>query len=500
MRQLSVFLSITAVALAQQAAPDARFRVDTELIQVNVIAQNADGKPVADLKREEFRIFDRGVAQEIRLFEAESEATVPRPTGAKASQVFTNQPPLSTGSRSGYAVILLDTLHTNFGDPRKPEEGSGAAIHKTLELLRSISPSDKIAIYALQRKLEVICEFTSDRILLEQRLRAWKIPIDMPVKTSEAMAEAFAPAKEMREAARIDALGRISASDGELLQVADHLAGIPGRKNLIWIADVFPVSGPALQKLREAGVAIYPVDAFGVCPQLVADSPGEFAPCPPRPVDAMNAIAAFTGGLAYYYRNDLDVAMREALDDGRVSYTLGYYRFAKDSAAGPPQVTVQVSRRGVVLRSQTIRQPGPLPVSRDPKVDAIRTMNQPVDATAIPIALRITPAGDSLDMYALLDLSSLDLVLDHGVWSGKLKLLTRFTDAEGRAVGEASDQTLTLSLRPATYEKAAQLGFPYDLKLKTPAKASELKLLFMNPATGKTGTVTVSLSDVKGHS
>jgi hypothetical protein len=43
--------------------------------------------------------------------------------------------------------------------------------------------------------------------------------------------------------------------------------------------------------------------------------------CPERPKQAMDAIAALTGGVAYYGRNDLDVAIREAMDDGRISYT-----------------------------------------------------------------------------------------------------------------------------------------------------------------------------------
>jgi len=39
----------------------------------------------------------------------------------------------------------------------------------------------------------------------------------------------------------------------------------------------------------------------------------------------MDGIAALTGGVASYLRNDIHVAIREAIDDGRVSYTLGFY-------------------------------------------------------------------------------------------------------------------------------------------------------------------------------
>jgi hypothetical protein len=66
----------------------------------------------------------------------------------------------------------------------------------------------------------------------------------------------------------------------------------------------------------------------------------------------------------------------------------------------------------------------------------------------------------------------------------------------GRLAGEGSDQTLTLSLHEATYNKAVQAGLRYDFQFKVPAGASELKLLFMDLSTHKIGTVTVPLSEV----
>src|ERR1035441_6631543 len=52
----------------------------------------------------------------------------------------------------------------------------------------------------------------------------------------------------------------------------------------------------------------------------------------PRPTQLMGGIAALTGGVASYLRNDIDVAIREAIDDGRVSYTLGFYPSGGDRA------------------------------------------------------------------------------------------------------------------------------------------------------------------------
>ncbi len=63
---------------------------------------------------------------------------------------------------------------------------------------------------------------------------------------------------------RVASLQQSSISDDEIKAMADHLAGIPGRKNLIWLADHFALTPAALRKLIDAGVAVYPVDAVGV--------------------------------------------------------------------------------------------------------------------------------------------------------------------------------------------------------------------------------------------
>jgi hypothetical protein len=97
--------------------------------------------------------------------------------------------------------------------------------------------------------------------------------------------------------------------------LADHLAGVPGRKNLIWLSNRFVIGPAALRRFSEANVAIYPVDLDGVCGG--PDDP--LTRCPTRPKELMNSIASQTGGLAFYSRNDLEIAMHEAINDGRVS-------------------------------------------------------------------------------------------------------------------------------------------------------------------------------------
>jgi VWFA-related protein len=504
LRSIGALFLAAVIAAAQQPPPEPTFRAGTELVQVSVVAQDKQGKPIADLRREEFQIFDNGAPQEARLFLAETGESNSPPPERELPNTFTNRIASPAGSHSGYSAILIDNLYTDFGDPFI-EEGSGVAKVRTLEMLRSMPAGERIAIYALGRKLQVICEFTSNRDLLERQLRSWKPHIDTPGVSLSALSgdpgrlklpQLSNPSADAAgEAARIDALQRASAGDEEMDLVADHLTGIPGRKNLIWISGKFVIGPRAIQKLNSAAVAIYPVDVAGVCTPVMPCGRLEGA----RPTGLMDGIAAATGGVAYYLRNDLDVAIREAMDDGRFSYTLGFYPSGDDGAAQVHQLAVKVSRPGVVLRYRTSYQteaPRPGSGTTGAGADLLRALNRPIDATAIPVRASVKRARDRLNLEAMLDVGSLDLMPAQNLWTGRIEIVARFTTADGIVAGDPFAQTLTLNFNQTTYETAVRNGLLYHREVKIPARAVELKLLFANPASGKIGTLTIPLSKV----
>src|SRR5215469_6488156 len=60
---------------AKSPTPEAApiFRSTTHLVQVNVIVRHS-GKPVAELKKEDFQLFDNGKPQTVSVFSVESTA------------------------------------------------------------------------------------------------------------------------------------------------------------------------------------------------------------------------------------------------------------------------------------------------------------------------------------------------------------------------------------------------------------------------------------------
>jgi VWFA-related protein len=497
-RWVGYIFIVANAAHSAQAPADSSFHATTKLVQVSVIAQDKDGKPVNDLRREDFQIFDNGAPQDIRLFL--SGNADPPPTAPRTPGTFTNQIAPPAGPHSGYSIILFDDLDTSW-------ENTARARLKALEAFETIPPGDKIAMYSLFCQFRVIREFTSDRESLLRQLSAFKpglpscagggsgddaLPANGPPSLADKIdpSAAIARARAAADAARIAALQAGTIGDREMMQIADHVAGIPGRKNLIWIAQQFPLSPTALQRLINAGVAIYPVDAIGSTIALASEKEAHAAP--------IRALARMTGGVAYVDRDDLDVAIRESLDDGHSSYTLGFYS-SSEEAAKLHQLRIQVDRPGISLRYRTSYSvEPPRPVSANPVADLVETINRPVDATSIAITASATRNQDRLDLSLVFDLSSLDLVLRGGLWKGSAEVVARFMTAEGVWVGDVLSQTVTFNLGPANYSSLLQSGATYRKQLKVPAKAVELKLLVGNLASGKSGTLTIPLAGKSG--
>lgn len=474
--------------------PEPLFRASTRLVQVSVIAQDKDGKPVTDLRRDEFQIFDNAAPQEIRLFLLDrSDAASPAPP---APDTFTNR--IASG---GSSVLLFDKLFID--GENSVFKHNVRARQETLRALKGIPPGDRIAIYSLACHFQVVHEFTTDRDALLEKLDTFTpgaapcadptIPTNQSVIAGPERTAVVAVMNdhEREGFSEIAAHREADLGEYEFKAMADHLAGIPGRKNLIWVTSVFRLSAANVKRLIDANVAIYPVDALGSLIAPPSAKRDRYAP--------LLALASMTGGVAFYDRDDLDTGIGAALRDGSVSYTLGFYPSTEEGQAPVHRLGVRVSRPGVTLRYRTSYElkPSP-PVSANPVVDFVQALNRPVDATVTPITARATREGNRVDLSVFLDVSTLDLELSDGLWKGKAELVTRFVAADGLPAGAISAQTLTFNLRPATYE-AMRGGDPYRTHsdLPIPAKAAELKVLVGNLASGKIGTLTIPLSAIE---
>ena len=248
MRLLAGFW-IAVIAAAQPAT----FHAGTRLVQVEVVVRDAHG-PVKDLTRDDFTVLDQGKPQRLEIFRAgqasSTSVAAPLTPGAISNRVNRLGESLPSAT-----VVLFDQLNTRFDLKAYASKG-------VLQLLRSLGPDDRAAIYALGQNLHVLQDFTDD----PGKLLAAVTHIDsgrdlMPANVIDALADfpvdmtGEIDAGGRREARGSVAMSRKSiehlsqlsagvyAADNEaitieaLRRIVQHLSGMPGRRNLIWLKE-----------------------------------------------------------------------------------------------------------------------------------------------------------------------------------------------------------------------------------------------------------------------
>jgi VWFA-related protein len=517
-------LSVVAVVMAGRSLAldnqgDLIIRSTTRLVQMSVVAQDKQGRPVVDLKREDFELFDNGKRCPISIFVVEAPGIASQPQSVPRN-TFTNQFARTAGVRSAHAVILLDWLNTGWEDQARTRQ-------QVIRMLQRIEPNDRIALYVLDRKLKVISEFGGDTAALLEKLAALRAdPVnwgqveatgtdDASVSTLDGAifpgrigGRHHAPESDSPKEEQTFLLDqRVRETLRAFEEIAAHLASVPGRKTLIWVSAGFPLNvrwsgadGAApherdytaevrriIQKLNNADVAVYPIDSRG----LTASPTGYDS------IWTMDRIASRTGGLAWYERNDLDVGMRTALDDIRFTYTIGFYPPA-DATHTFHKVRLQVRRHDVMLRYREgyyLDRPGE-PYPQNKETEVTQALLSPVDSTAIPITIAATRKRDAVTLRLSVDAGGLDFVRENDRWHAKLELGVRFAAPDGNQVGSLVSQTAEFNMRPQAYEDALRNGLVLEIPLQILPNATVLKQWVRDVSSGKIGTLSIPLKMV----
>jgi VWFA-related protein len=524
---------------ATQPPPDIVFHSTTRLVQVNVVAHDKDGKPVADLKKEDFSLTEKGKPQEISFFSVESLDKLPAAPPKLPPHIFSNSLAQREGVPPSVTVILLDSLNTNFVD-------QNYARTAVIDFLLQVKPTDHIAIYRLSGKLQVLHDYTTDAADLIKRLQESRS--EMFPDGAAASGFDLSPILGMGGGGRGNQASfimndRILNTLAAMEAIAHNLAGVPGRKNLVWVSDGIPlaigtVMGPPSQiqrtyteevqrterALNDSDVSVYAVDARGLTPprssSVASSSPSmgsgmgnngrNTRPSMPRasstPIstrfDSMIELADRTGGRAYHNTNDLKSAIRDAIGDSEITYTLGYHPTNTEMDGKFRDIKVKVDRSGVNVRYRK----GYLATSAanmDPKVRQEEMANavwSPLDATAVPMNARVDlveqPKPNSVHVVVQVDPRSVTLEEKDGRYVGKVDITMTQKDDRGNLVGPGTTDTLDLNLKPETYAKIMHDGLVYQKTFLREANASTLRMVVRDNATSAIGSLTVAYKDL----
>jgi VWFA-related protein len=189
-----IFLIATClVCLARQQPPT--FRTTTSLVEVSVVALDAKGDPVTDLKKEEIALTDKGREKELAFFRFEGapEATSPKPL---PPGVFTNRTELTQGPPRNICAIVIDTLNT-------PATNQAWARSQAMRCLRTVAPATRVGLYVMGQKMTALQDFTDDVEALRERIAngsmqsqpQLEVNMDASVRDAEQLLDSIAPGR-----------------------------------------------------------------------------------------------------------------------------------------------------------------------------------------------------------------------------------------------------------------------------------------------------------------
>jgi len=547
-RRITLLITVPlfmVVAMAQVPAspsspgappPEVVLKSTTRLIQVNVIARDNHGIPVRGLKKEDFEILDNGKPQSISVFSMDSNAVLPQ-AQPLPENVFTNRLQMKSAVPSSVTVILIDALNTRWQD-------QAWAKLQVVKYLKTIRPEDRIAIYALGPGLRVLHDFTTDSSSLLKQLDRYNGAILPENEGDNSFGDDLSAMQfdnwmrgaggVSRQEADFYTINRVQGTLHALEFIANHLASLPGRKNLIWVSGGFPLQigfgsarafndpsrehtsfGPdvsqAIRALNDANVAIYPVDSRGLMADPKFDASNQRIDLRPKlsmgPIvahqETMSALASGTGGHAYFNTNDLSKAIRDAVDDSSLTYTLGFYP-SGDTADGKFH-KLDVKAIGHSGLSMHYRK-GYFDIADQPRDEHAKHVEiqdavwSPLDSSALGLLVKVTDAGkdhpNDIDVYIRIDPAGIGTTLNADRRDAAVDVLFIQKNSHGQTFN-GEDDTISLAMKPDTFQKIERQGVLYHKVIPKSAQATMLRVIVRDASSGTLGSVTVPFEQLK---
>jgi VWFA-related protein len=537
---LRAYLAVAVFAFAQSVPPppatlptpaaQSAVHVTTRVVQVSVTVQDANGKPVKGLTKDDFVLLDQGQRQHIASISEGTRGFTG--TGASADpNHFTNVLAEGNGAAPPLTVIVLDVYNTWYHDyywrPGPPDYVCeplqcppplmGTMFKQVEKFIAQMQPQDRVAIYQLNDELDLLQDFTNDPGALQRGL-------DRGKKTAGTQTYLSCAQNDQAQMSNRTMLA--------MNLIADRLAKIPGRKNLIWLSTGFPFRkvttdakmGSTAETLGDRDLPLFAIDADGLAaPMSVAEGPvphakargpsggggptpsqigngdGFFCPSPPGVFNAVKNLSEMSGGRPVSNTNDFAGAIRQVIDDSSASYVLDYYPDHDKWNGEFREIKVKVNRPGVEVHARR----GYFAVidnASAPKNDAERVADAlqiPAESTDLAFDVQVEAVEVSgarqLKLKITLDPNQLRFRLQDGRWIDNITEYSAQFNSEGQQLSTNS-QTINLKPSPDAYKLLLQQGLSFSETVPIENNATELRLVLRDAGNGVIGSVIIPLA------
>lgn len=514
---------------AGQQPPTFTEEVQVRVMDLDVSVNEKSGRPVTDLRREDFTVRVDGKPVPIDYFARVDEGTIHAPDLATASpdQVLEIYRRGADAFVPRHFLLYVDLGHLAPG-------GRKRALESLRDLVTRMGPDDRGRVVMFDRRSKELTEWTSSK---EELFAA----LSRVEKAGVGMSRLLTEQQTLRE---IDSTGRRSSrefiarqyAEQERAEVRDLLADLDselatlaplvGKKAFIFLSGGFEFQpGYAMasyalgrsnfltletrnfsqeldqivRRANAAEITFYTVDARGLEAEGVSASNDD--PLLARPgvsfiaredsQQGLVTLARETGGLALLNSNDFGKGLARVYQDTSVYYSIGVT--LSKLPAGYQKVSVEVDRPGAVVRTRRgYAARTDAERSRD-RVQA--TLKTNLTYTGVPLTLKAaapTKKGSrySLPIQVTMPASALTFVPDGSARRASAEVYIGAIDDAGRMSDIAREET-TFTLSEGQDPTATPVV--YSATLQTRKGNHRIVVNIRDKATGKMGTAKADI-------
>ncbi|MBN2321685.1 MAG: VWA domain-containing protein, partial [Acidobacteria bacterium] len=357
------------------------FRVDVNLVQVDAVVTDKNGRPVTDLTADDFIILQDGKRQEISNFSlVRLQAPVlPGPAVQKPPSKFRDASPtaptpqirLTPAQVRRVVALVVDDLGLSFPSTVQVRE----AVKKWID--EEMQPGDLVAVITTGFGMGGLQQFTGDKQLLYDSIDRIRFNMLSRVGASSyEQEETVLSTQQEEERNRGITMGTL----GSLRYILNGMETLPGRKSLILFSENLVMNFDAaeegdegavfsmnlsdsskdrmqllVQDANRASVVIYTIDPRGTAWGAHDVEMSEITSAR----EGLSVMAQQTGGLFIQDHNFVELSLQEAVRDGETYYLIGFLpdeetiAEIKEGRSKYHNLTVRVKRPGLQVRSRS---------------------------------------------------------------------------------------------------------------------------------------------------
>jgi VWFA-related protein len=512
----------------------ATFSLTMSQVIVNVSVSDRAGKPIENLTKDDFEIYEDGKRQTIRACQFERLAKSPLPPLGQPlalperspvpQQVPVAAPPgILEGGISRFQDRRLVVMLFDLSSMAAAEQIR--AQHAAIEFLsKQMTASDMVSIMVFGSELKTLQDFTADRELLISVVRNFHIGESSELASmsdtgpdSQDQSGMFTPDETEFNIFNTDR--KLAA----LEDAARRLSQYPEKKALVFLSGGVEKTGVDNQSQLQAtvnaavraNVAFFPIDARGLVAQVPGGDATQAGPSGNNlytgagqrslkdsfqdSQETLYSLSADTGGKALLDSNDLTEGIR-AVQEKMSSYYLLAYESTNPAADGKyRRIQVKLAPRLANLRASLDFRKGyfaPVTFAKSTASDKENQLQQAMDSespiTDLPLAVEVDYFRLEKNKYFVpitvrIPGSALAFKAKKSKQATALDFIAEVRDSKDRAADSVRD-SIPLKIDEDTAAAVSRKQVQYDTGLTLPPGKYSLRFVARENGEGKVGT------------